>query len=324
MLVISDLRLPRMDGFELLNRILRKYPDVPVIIITAHDRPKTKDVVFKSGAVGYLKKPVAPDKLVREITKMLARKAEGGNLHSVSLETFLQLVEMEQQTCTLHVLDRSGAKGGVLYFRNGELYNARICERQGKEAAYEILSWSGVSVFIENNCVFDKKLIEGDLQAILLDAMRSKDENEENSPDEKAAAGETADEQESSPVETSAEERFQGKQKTSRPGLAGEQSQGAPEEASGTAENSVSAVRNKLNASLGNYRGVEDIYEDKSWDQLVTEAASLGEILGFGSLNLLYAGKLDKKQYLVVPGEESTVIVITPDAPRDKIIGAVS
>jgi len=57
MLLISDLRMPGMDGFELLSRVLTDFPDVPVIIVTAYDRPKTKDVVFKSGAAGYLIKP---------------------------------------------------------------------------------------------------------------------------------------------------------------------------------------------------------------------------------------------------------------------------
>jgi len=322
MLVVSDLRMPGMDGFDLLSRILEGCPDIPVIIVTAYDRPKTKDVVFRSGAAGYLTKPIASDVLAREINKMLRKKAEGGNLNNVSLETFLQLVEMEQQTCTLQVLNKAGNTGGVLFFRNGELFNARIGDQQGKSAAYEILSWSSVSVSIENECVFAEKLIEGDLQAILLDAMRSKDENEEAR--QASAAGENEivlDEpvDADNPEETKASE---GRTDNAAEEAASESS--AEAEAPEEELSPVESASRRLTASLGSYTGVKDIYEDAGWAALVSSSASMGEIFGFGELSVVYANKGGEGQYLVMPGEETTVISIDPDAPRDKIIGAVS
>jgi CheY-like chemotaxis protein len=314
MLMITDLRMPGMDGFDLLSRILEDYPDVPVIIVTAYDRPKTKDVVFKSGAVGYLTKPFATETLAREINKMLAKKAEGGNLHGVSLESFLQLVEMEQQTCTLHVIHPDGKRGGVLFFREGELYNARICDRKGKPAAYEIISWSGVSVFIENGCIFEKKGIEGDLQAILLDAMRSKDENmQSDEPETTAAQAAGGGVRSPSPVQPNVTEPKEPENNRAR-----------PDEAPDADLTSLPAIRRRLAASLGNYRGVEDVYADEAWTPLLAEGAHIGSAFGLGRLNVVYASRLDKQQYLVLPGEETTVIAITPDAPRDKIVGAVS
>ena len=176
MVVVTDLRMPGIDGFELLNRISRQYPDIPVVVMTAHDRPKTREVVLKSGAADYVTKPVDSRKFAARIIKILKKKAEGGSLHNVTLETYLQLVEMEQQTCTLRVMCKSRRKMGVLFFRNGDLMDARIGDNKGREAAYEILSWSGVSLSIENVCLIDSKQINGELQALLLDAMRSKDE----------------------------------------------------------------------------------------------------------------------------------------------------
>ncbi|MFO7839253.1 MAG: response regulator [Desulfosalsimonadaceae bacterium] len=308
MLVVSDLRMSGMDGFELLSRILEKYPDVPVIIVTAHDRPKTKEVVFRSGAAGYMVKPFPADKMSREISKMLSKKAEGGNLHNVSLETFLQLVEMEQQTCTLHVLNKTRGSGGVLFFRDGELVNARICDRMGTAAAYEILSWSGVSVFIENNCVFEEKQIDGDLQAILLDAMRSKDENDDFAFEDKEQTTREAAEGQEKEVEEQA-----GYDKGSR------QQQ---DDAEDPADSEV--IRRRLDASLGNYRGVEDVYTDSAWNPLLSAVSDTGNKLGLGQLNVVYASRAQKQQYLVLPGEVPTVIAVTADASRDKIMGALS
>jgi len=320
MLVVSDLRMPGMDGFDLLSRILGSYPDIPVIIVTAYDRPKTKDVVFRSGAAGYLTKPFESDVLAREINKMLRKKAEGGNLNNVSLETFLQLVEMEQQTCTLQVMNKAGNNGGVLFFRNGELFNARIGEQQGKSAAYEILSWSSVSVSIENDCVFDEKLIEGDLQAILLDAMRSKDENEEA----RQAAAEENEIVLDEPVSATESEEGEGAPHQMVPSENPGPDQPAEAQQPEEELSPIEAVRRRLTGSLDSYTGVKDVYSDTKWEPLVSTAASVGEIFGFGELSAIYANKGGEGQYLIMPGEETTIISIDPDAPRDKIIGAVS
>jgi CheY-like chemotaxis protein len=115
--VISDLRMPGMDGFEFLTNVFKTYPDIPVYIMTAYDKPKTKDVVIKSGASGYLKKPFTAIELFGEITKTLNKKAEGGSLHNVTLETFLQLIEMEQQTSTLRVTNKKGLKRRGSFFQ---------------------------------------------------------------------------------------------------------------------------------------------------------------------------------------------------------------
>ena len=317
LLVVSDLRMPGMDGFDLLSRILASYPDIPVIIVTAYDRPKTKDVVFRSGAAGYLTKPFSPDDLAREMNKILRKKAGGGNLHNVSLETFLQLVEMEQQTCTLQVSNKAGKTGGVLFFRNGELYNARIGDRQGKAAAYEILSWSSVSVAIENDCVFDEKLIEGDLQAILLDAMRSKDEIEEA----RQASAEDSEIVLDEPVSRGVSDAIDSieSEKAAEEAPPPEQPP-EPEEALSPVE----AVRRQLEDALGSYGGVREVFSDAAWTQMASDAAHIGEAFDFGQLNVIYASKGQEGQYVILPEEETTVMLIDPDAPRDKIIGAVS
>src|SRR6056297_1296947 len=322
MVVVSDLRMPGMAGFALLSRILSAYPDIPVIIVTAYDRPKTKDVVFRSGAAGYLTKPFSSDILAGEVNKILRKKSAGGNLHNVSLETFLQLVEMEQQTCTLQVSNKAGNTAGVLFFREGDIVNARIGGRQGQEAAYEILSWSSVSVSIEHECVYEEKLVEGDLQAILLDAMRSKDENEEEEANQ--AAAEENEIVLDEPVSGEAEKETESEKPQKQAEGAQPSAQPAAPEAPEEQLSAVETLRRQLESALGNDRGVKDVYSDSVWDQIVSDLSDLGEIFGFGQLNVIYANKGEQGQYLVMPEEETTVISIDPDAPRDRIIGAVS
>lgn len=310
--VVSDLRMPGIDGFELLNRLLHRYPDIPVMIVTAYDRPKTREVVFKSGASDYLVKPFSPAELAERVNRMLRSQSEGGSLHNVSLETFLQLIEMEGQTCTLRAWDRSGSKMGVLFFKDGELMNARLGGRQGNAAAYEILSWSGVSLSIENACAVAEKNIDGGLQAILLNAMRSKDESRADfDPSEEPAPGEPASPEPppgrillNNPVPPRAGPAETARQ---RSGPAGP-------------ESAVDAIRAKLAAGPGPADGVEDIYEDPQYNGLIEQAAHIGRIFGSGRLNAVYLGKKEGGQRIIVPGERAIVVAMSPEIPRDRVI----
>ncbi|MCF8110092.1 MAG: response regulator [Desulfobacteraceae bacterium] len=326
-LVVSDLRMPNIDGFELLNQVLHKYPDIPVIIITAYDRPKTREVVFKSGADDYMTKPFTAGELAEKITGVLKKKSEGGSLHNVSLETFLQLIEMEQQNCTLRIVDKDPSRTGVLFFRDGELMGARLGGRLGLEAAYEILSWSGVSVSIENRCPIKEKQLEGGLQAILLDAMRTKDESEEDFNSEEES--ETDEIMLDSPVKEG---------QSSNPGVEATGSDSAKSPAGprpeppGISQSAVNrpkdsspaaVVSEKLNSALGDEEGVEDIYEDPEWHYLIERASRIGKNFEAGGLLAVYVNKGRKGHCVIVPGEPASVILMSPDTSRDRIIDAV-
>jgi len=56
-LVISDLRMPKVDGLGLLKHVVERYPDVPVIMITAHGTVDTAVEALKLGAYDFVTKP---------------------------------------------------------------------------------------------------------------------------------------------------------------------------------------------------------------------------------------------------------------------------
>ena len=55
--VITDVRMPGMDGIELQRRIRLERPTLPVIFISAHDNAETQQIALKEGAVNFLQKP---------------------------------------------------------------------------------------------------------------------------------------------------------------------------------------------------------------------------------------------------------------------------
>ncbi|RJP85665.1 MAG: response regulator [Desulfobacteraceae bacterium] len=321
--VVSDLRMPGMDGFELLTGILNTFPDIPVCMMTSYDKPKTEEVVYKSGAVGYLKKPFSAMELFAQITKMLNKKADGGSLHNVTLETFLQLIEMEQQTSTLRVIDKKDKKSGVLFFRNGELMNARSGIKQGKDAAYEILSWSNVSLTIEHDCVFKEKLIEGDLQAILLDAMRAKDEiADEIEPEEDGGGGEILLD---SPLHGDQPDTPEIKVPPAKPTVTVAKVRPPVQKPADLPPMTpIDLIRMKIKNAVGARDGVLGITHDPDWDGLILQASKIGEGINCGRLNILYVHKENDEQFIVVAGAEVTSIAISQDSPRDRIIAVLA
>ncbi len=76
-LAILDIKMPRMDGMELLNR-LRRHSQVPVIFLTSKDEEIDEVLGFRMGADDYIKKPFSQRLLVERIRALL-RRTELGN-----------------------------------------------------------------------------------------------------------------------------------------------------------------------------------------------------------------------------------------------------
>ncbi len=84
-IVILDVMLPKMDGFEVLRQIRRRSA-VPVIMLTARIEPQDKIEGLNSGADDYLAKPFSPDELLARIQAVLRRVGRGSALKPELLE----------------------------------------------------------------------------------------------------------------------------------------------------------------------------------------------------------------------------------------------
>ncbi len=71
--LILDVRLPGMSGIELQKRLTEAGSQVPIIFVTAHGDASLRDLVMRSGAAGFLNKPVRSDALLREIQAAVAK-----------------------------------------------------------------------------------------------------------------------------------------------------------------------------------------------------------------------------------------------------------
>jgi DNA-binding NtrC family response regulator len=80
-LVITDLRMPKLDGMGLLKRIMADYPDLPVVMITAHGTVDTAVEALKCGAFDYVTKPFDRAELQRVISKATKSHELSGQLY---------------------------------------------------------------------------------------------------------------------------------------------------------------------------------------------------------------------------------------------------
>ena len=71
-LVLLDVRLPGKTGIRVLEEMKQIRPDVKAIIITAYASPQMRDEAMKLGALQYMTKPIAPDKLDKVVKKALS------------------------------------------------------------------------------------------------------------------------------------------------------------------------------------------------------------------------------------------------------------
>jgi two-component system response regulator AtoC len=74
-LIIADLRMPEMDGIELLSNLRARKFDVPVLVVTAHGTVETAVAAMKYGAFDYIVRPFDMDALLLAIERALAAAA---------------------------------------------------------------------------------------------------------------------------------------------------------------------------------------------------------------------------------------------------------
>jgi len=110
--IISDIRIPQIDGFEFLKRIRTIYPNVPVIFITAYGSMESAIKAIRDGVSDYILKPFAIDELALRIRANLSKpKVSGMSVIGASkqIQNVLDLVDKIAGTdTTILILGESG------------------------------------------------------------------------------------------------------------------------------------------------------------------------------------------------------------------------
>jgi two-component system response regulator FixJ len=104
--LITDLRMPDMDGVELLRRLRAADAMLPAIVVTGHGDVHMAVEAMKNGAIDFIEKPFSDDVLIESITRAASRAAE-----RVRTDATLEVVR--QRLASLSDRERQVLKGVV-------------------------------------------------------------------------------------------------------------------------------------------------------------------------------------------------------------------
>ncbi len=169
--VVTDLKMPVLDGYSLISILGERFPSLPVIVLTAVSDPRMLDRAVELGALRVLAKPIRLSLLMEEIRTAAAMQPQG-MVRGLPLSSLLQLLNWERKTATLTV--RGPDAAGYLYVRDGELIHAACEQDEGLPAAQRILGWEGARVEFISACRV-KGTMDLPITELLLEAAIHKD-----------------------------------------------------------------------------------------------------------------------------------------------------
>jgi DNA-binding response OmpR family regulator len=153
--LVTDLNMPVMDGFNLIAKVSRFYPQVPIIVMTGLDESQHLTTPLQLGAIRILTKPPRLT-LLMDAIRTAAQFEPAGMVRGIGLNSILQLLNWEKKSCTLTVKSEAGM--GLLYLKNGEVVHAAYHADEGLPAAYEILVWDKPDIEFVETCRVEQSI----------------------------------------------------------------------------------------------------------------------------------------------------------------------
>lgn len=143
--VVTDIRMPQMNGLELQRRLGELKAGLPVIVMTGHGDVPLAVEAMKAGAVDFIEKPFDDEVLLSAVRAALARRARESARDALTLEIrdrFKRLSERERE-----VLDRlvAGKANKMIAFELGisprtvEIYRANVMTKMQADSLSELV-----------------------------------------------------------------------------------------------------------------------------------------------------------------------------------------
>ncbi len=141
-LLITDLKMPQIDGFELIKFVSEHYPDLPKLIVTGFPSVQDSLKAIKSGVAEYLTKPFTRDELAEAVAKALpaSKTSSRPQQQLPASDSYGDIIgASEKMREVLEVIDRVKNNKATLFISGesgtGKELVARAVHYQGKFAA---------------------------------------------------------------------------------------------------------------------------------------------------------------------------------------------
>jgi CheY-like chemotaxis protein len=193
-ILIADLKMPRMDGLQVLAIVRRKFPALRTVVLTAVTDPQMRARAYAMGIDLFLEKPTNAKENVffRDcIESLLDSELTGGfrGVQSKSLVDLIQLECLSGSSCILKITN--GRLEGRIWIQNGEVYDSATQDVEGEDAFRRILSWRAGNFEILPMDAERPRKIKTSYQGLLLDTAQALDEAQAGSSESGDALSDT-------------------------------------------------------------------------------------------------------------------------------------
>ncbi len=180
-LLICDLRMPKMDGLQVLAIVRRRFPELRTVAMTGAQDEELRSRAYALGVDLFWLKPDTQQNMemfLQCIESLLGREGEGGfrGVQSKGLMDIIQMECMGQSSTVLRVT--RGSQVGRIWIQEGELIDAEVDGTLGEPALHRILEWK--SGTFENLPAEPERArtLNKSVGALLLEAAQAMDETQ--------------------------------------------------------------------------------------------------------------------------------------------------
>jgi len=196
-LVISEIRMPGRDGFDLLMWLRENRPQVKVVMMTAYGSPSVRSLAKQKGAVRYLEKPLDLKQVMDTVRLIVERKGFSVAIQEMEFTDLLQFLSFAGRAVKVLVTNNLGEEGEIGLEGDTALW-VKTRAHVGEEAFFEIVRWEGGGFEMRplSKEEGDRKGEVISLSYLLLEGARRKDEDRLSETAGEAAGKETQEESE--------------------------------------------------------------------------------------------------------------------------------
>jgi CheY-like chemotaxis protein len=139
--LITDLKMPHIDGIDLLDWVRRNRPHMRAVVVTAYGGQTQRRFFLQQGVDGVFEKPFDPEKLAEYLRQAGRREGFVSSFRESELLAYLRDVSRARRSLVLDILDDSGEQGRV-YMHRGRLKHAEGGGCEGVSGLLRCLAFS--------------------------------------------------------------------------------------------------------------------------------------------------------------------------------------
>lgn len=180
-LLVTDLRMPKMDGLQVLAIVRRKFPQLRLVVLTGVTDEAYRTRAYAMGVDLFCQKPTTKEEaqgFEACVESLLGREKEVGGFRGVQSKSLMDIIQLEclsQSSGVLRIIHDTFE--GKIWFQGGDVIDAETGFMTAEDAFKEIMRWKTGSFEILPSDPNRQRTIHSSYQGLLLDSAQAIDES---------------------------------------------------------------------------------------------------------------------------------------------------